>query len=170
MRFSILSLFIAGAVGVLLLGVPRAAHAVVAALVQVTNTAANPAITQSVSEQAQQLLQVECTVTSCNFIAPTGLPIGSSSIVTISPGQNFVITSVDIAVSACPNVTNSRLLINSAVGETFRASWTTAANTGTVHFAYPSGILIAGGTEFLSIFVQEGCPPLVDIFGYLTNL
>ena len=169
MRFTKLSLLIAGAVGILMLGVPRAAHAVVAALVQVTNTAANPAITQSVSEQAQQLLQVECTVTSCYFIAPTGLPNGPSSIVTISPGQNFVITSVDIVANGCPNVTASTLEIKSAVGKTFRKSWNTAANTGTVHFAYPSGILIAGGTEFLNIFVTEGCNPVVDMFGYLTT-
>jgi len=37
---------------------PRAAHAIVAALVQVTNTTANPAITQSTKEQASQLIRL----------------------------------------------------------------------------------------------------------------
>jgi hypothetical protein len=187
MRITKLSLFIAGAVGILILAVPRAAHAVVATLVQVSNTAAAPAITQSIAEQAQQLLQVECYYdlevrqTSCNFVAPTGRLIGPSSAVTISPGQNFVITSVDIqqpvegqAQTTCGSDSAVGLTINSSVaGQTTRASWMVAGHSGSQHFAYPSGILIAGGTEFVGLSAASNtndCVIVVDIFGYLTTL
>jgi hypothetical protein len=192
-RFRNFALSFAGtivAAALLAVCVPRAAHAVVATLVQVSNTASAPAITQSVSEQAQQLLQVGCSVylsqsvygpvTSCNFIAPTGLANGSSSIVTISPNQNFVITSVDVEASGtnvgvCPAATVGSILINSpVVGQTHRASWSVAANAGTQHFAYPSGILITGGTEFVGIdpfgTINSYCSVTVNMFGYLTTL
>jgi hypothetical protein len=187
MRFTKLSLFTAGAVVILILAVPRAAHAVVATLVQVSNTVAAPAITQSVAEQAQQLLQVECSYdllvrqTSCNFIAPTGLLNGPSSAVTISPSQNFVITGVDIqqpvegqAQTTCGSDAGIGLTINSpVVGQTTRASWMVAGHSGSQHFAYPSGILIAGGTEFVGLSVNSStndCVIIVDVFGYLTTL
>jgi hypothetical protein len=185
MRFTKLSLFIAGAVGILILGLPRAAHAVVATLVQVSNTVAAPAIMQSISEQAQQLLQVRCLglglndagSTHCNFIAPTGLAYGVSSAITIGLGQNFVITGVDISPAnipaTCPADVTGTLQINSAAGQQGRSSWMVAADNGTQHFAYPSGILIAGGTEFVGLNVSSSngnCGMVVDMFGYLTTL
>jgi hypothetical protein len=185
MRFTKLSLFIAGAVGILILGLPRAAHAVVATLVQVSNTVAAPAITESVAEQAQQLLEVRClglglndgSSTHCNFIAPTGLAYGVPSFITISPGQNFVITSIDVEPAdipgTCPADMSASLQINSPAGQQSRVGWVLAANTGTQHFAYPSGILIAGGTEFIGLNFNSSngnCGVLVDMFGYLTTL
>ena len=58
---SVLS-FGAAAVGIaaLMLAVPRAAHAVAAALVEVVNTTANPAITQDTSKQASQIVTLVC--------------------------------------------------------------------------------------------------------------
>ena len=174
------------AVALLVVCVPRAAHAVVAALVQVSNTVSAPAITQSVSEQAQQLLEVECIFEQqvspdsfCNFIAPTGLANGPSSAVTISPTQNFVITSVDLKVvgpgfSTCPYDYSSSVQINSPGGQITRKSRMVAAHSGTQHFAYPSGILIAGGTQFVGVSgvvsTTTPCSLTVDMFGYLTTL
>jgi hypothetical protein len=40
---------------------PKAAHAIVATLVQVVNTTANPAITQDTSKQASQIVTLDCT-------------------------------------------------------------------------------------------------------------
>jgi hypothetical protein len=55
------------AVGALLLAVPRTAHAVAAILVQVTNTAVNAAITQSVPSQAAQLVNLEGNTSGGSF-------------------------------------------------------------------------------------------------------
>ena len=39
---------------------PKAAHAVAAALVQITNTAANPAVTQDVSKEGREIVELNC--------------------------------------------------------------------------------------------------------------
>jgi hypothetical protein len=57
MRFTKLSLFIARTIGILMLGVPRAAHAVIAALVQVWSN-------------------VESTMVELNFLFPLSILTG----------------------------------------------------------------------------------------------
>ena len=68
MRLTKLSLFIAGAVGILMLGVPRAAYAVAAALVQVTNTASSPVISQSIGNQALRLSRLNAFIDLAVFL------------------------------------------------------------------------------------------------------
>ena len=119
-------------------------------------------------------------LTSCNFVAPTGLANGPSSAATISPTQNFAISSVDLkpvgpGLATCSDDYLTSILINTpGVGQTQREFWLVAANSGTQHFAYPSGILIAGGTQFVGLTgiagTTEACTMTVDIFGYLTTL
>ena len=50
---------VALAITLLILAAPKAAHAIVATLVQVANTSANPAITQDVSKLASQNVRGE---------------------------------------------------------------------------------------------------------------
>lgn len=86
------------------LAVPRAAHAVVAALVQVTNTASRPLISQGIGNQAAQIVQIECgylpdtqTLEGCNLIPATRIfPSPAPNIYTVPNGQTLVVTSVDI--------------------------------------------------------------------------
>ena len=48
------------ALGVLILAAPRAAHAIAATLVQIRNTAANPAVTQSPQQPSRSVSQSYC--------------------------------------------------------------------------------------------------------------
>jgi hypothetical protein len=198
MRFTKLSLFIAGAVGILMLGVPRAAHAVAAALVQVTNTASNPVISQSIGNQAAQIVEIECGVVpgsaidlpggaynlGCAAVPATGF-IGSLppqfSQYTVPAGETLVATSLDIlsgsaAGSPCMSSAFAQLVtevpVSGGLGtlqSSARESWIVPSGAGTVHYTYPSGILFSPGT-ILSFAQNLGsaCTVTIDLHGYLT--
>jgi hypothetical protein len=164
------------AAGVLTLALPRAAHAVAAALVQVSNTTENPAITQSVPSQASRLVYLT-----------TSLPPNSSSgffsggvKYTLPAGQSLVITAVDITPSLeCTTGAYLFILIgNNSFGLSStddNMMWNLSPpNTG--HFTYPSGIVFAPGSspqiEFragnnTSGFCGDGAT--VNMLGYLTS-
>jgi hypothetical protein len=85
------------------LAVPRAAHAVAAALVQVTSTAASPVISQGIENQAAQIVQIECgfapetsTQNPCFLMPPTGIVPSSPTHYVVPNGQTLVVTAVDI--------------------------------------------------------------------------
>jgi hypothetical protein len=59
------------AAGVLTIAVPRAAHAVTSALVQITNTIANPAVTQDVSRLAPQAVHLSCGIVHGGLVQGT---------------------------------------------------------------------------------------------------
>jgi hypothetical protein len=132
------------AAGVLTLAVPQAAHAVAAALVQVTNTVT----TQDTSRQASQLVHLNVELLSdkpatFNLITPTG-PIANYSVPTTA---SLVINTLDITPA-----------INSA-GLSFTLRIAGGANSmifdipgqpnlaqfATTHFTYPSGIVLGPG-------------------------
>src|SRR5580698_9383014 len=87
------------------LAVPRAAHAVAAALVQVTNTAASPVINQSIGNQAAQIVQIECgdqpfyvsPINGCFAVPATGVPFQTGSTYLVPSNETLVVTSVDIS-------------------------------------------------------------------------
>src|SRR5579863_4422906 len=84
------------ALSVLILAAPRAAHAIAATLVQVTNTPANPAVTQSVGQQASQLvnlLAIGSSGTQFSRVSPGGLVTFGY---TVPANQYLVITAVDL--------------------------------------------------------------------------
>jgi hypothetical protein len=193
MRFTKLSLFIAGAVGILMLGVPRAAHAVAAALVQVANTASNPVITQSISQQAAQIVQIECgylpgsgiggqppVLLGCVAVPATGVfSYGSPQVYVVPAGETLVVTSVDIlsgAVAGTPCMSSAfpQMSTEAPAGPASylvenRKAWIVPAGAGTVQYVYPSGILFSTGTiiEGVDSFVGP-CTLTVDLHGYLT--
>ena len=86
---------------------PKAAHAVVAAMVQVTNTAAAPAITQGVPNLSSQIITLgntaslaRCTSGSpCPFfeLSPQGGALAGTTNYTTPATQSFVITSIDFS-------------------------------------------------------------------------
>jgi hypothetical protein len=129
------------AVSLITLTAPRAAHALVVALVQVTNTVATPAITQDVSKLASQNVQILCVgATNCTQI----LPDGSSPVPTfdVPSGSHLVITTVQINT---PSATSVQL---NQSGPTFgvRGSWT-LIGAGSFQFQYPSGIVFSSGSD-----------------------
>ena len=96
------------AAGVLMLAMPRGAHAVAAALVQVTNTAGNPAVTQDTSKSASQLVTLgggRVIFNSYGAVqlgqALPGSPENSTGY-TVPLGTNLVITGMEVNVDVDP--------------------------------------------------------------------
>jgi hypothetical protein len=156
---------------VLTLAVPRAAHAVVAALVEVVNTTANPAVTQDTSKAASQI--VHLTTLGKAAVAPavmtplhqyiTGGTFGPAYVV--PAGQNFVITSIEAsAQTASGNYLN--LYDNTTLGQ--REFWY-FPNAGTSQLVFPSGLVFPAGTPvYVYIGGVNTTQMFVDLHGYLT--
>jgi hypothetical protein len=169
------SVFSFGAVvlsaAILMLAVPRAAHAVAAALVQVTNTASNPAMTQSINQQAAQQVEISCggydvgLIEPCGSISPTGV---SSSNYVVPASQFLMITGVDVtpaSLTACSAPSFAQLSQNGFQ----RAGWGfTGLNT--LHFAYPNGFVLAPGSVLTQgVVTGSACGATVYLYGYLTT-
>ena len=170
---------------------PKAVHAVTAALVQVTNTASNPVVTQSVGAQAGNMVHLACSFvlqqvnTSCSQVSADGKTTAGYS---VPAGELLVITAVDLARSPdalgglCQDDVQISLLSStgplSVMGPTTNSlvmSVTVPNTVATTHFTYPSGLVMSGG-----VMLQGGpdtvssgigsCPvyETANIYGYLT--
>jgi hypothetical protein len=165
------------------LAVPRAAHAVVAALVQVTNTASSPVVAQGIGNQAAQIVQIECGYLpggpqsfGCSAVPATGLLSvpPPTSVYNVPAGETLVVTSVDIlsgsaADSPCMSPASVQLIINvpGALGP--RKVWIVPSGAGTVHYVYPSGILISPEAILTGVVnTISTCTLTLDMHGYLT--
>ena len=157
-------------VGMLTVAAPKAAHAITAALVQVVNTAANPAVTADVSRIVSQNLML------LNFsgFAPgvsgslyqqnaDGSVVGTPF--TVPAGQNFVMTSLDVWLANSSGFSKIDLL-----GNTPRESFVVNSSQGTVQYQFPSGIVF-GPNSSLSILngSESCCNAAVTAHGYLTS-
>ena len=154
------------AVGVIMLATPRAAHAIAATLVQVTNTASNPAIAQSPNTQASQLVHLFAGyVQSGTSPSLASNPLSTNFFnipFTVPANQSLVVTSVDITPTC------SSTFAVSLFGLSEKTWNVTGPNTA--HFEYPSGFVIGPGIT-PSAFVQFGtsCIASFDVNGYLTS-
>jgi hypothetical protein len=162
---------------------PKAVHAVTAALVQVTNTASNPAVTQSVGAQAGNMVHLNCSVTlsgtniACFQFAADGSESTSGGY-TVPTGESLVITAIDVQPNnqnVCPGSYALNLGTTSKPGVFLTVTTTNAPLT--THFTYPSGLVIGEGisptwfgySENGSVDQTCGGFESVDIFGYLTT-
>jgi hypothetical protein len=155
---------VALAAAVLSLAAPRAAHAIAATLVQVTNTAANPAITQGTEKQAAQLVDLFAESGQSEFynVLPTGNFVYGY---TIPSNQYLVITGVDVT----PTCAGSAAFTLITSGTLEIKSWYVAGGN-TTHFDYPSGILLAPGlTPTANLNSTGNCTTFVQMHGYLTS-
>jgi hypothetical protein len=176
--------------GALMLTNPRAVHAVAAALVQVTNTASNPVVTQGVGQQAATLIHLTC---SQGLTGSDGA--GACAIFKVSNGSNesvpflvpanqsFVITSVDIfpaqifQSTTCNVIHEDRLAVTANYSTKEIQTW--VADNTSLHYSYPSGIVVGTGSQVSA----ESAYPLsysgpcinsyayidpIDLYGYLT--
>ena len=163
---------------------PKAVQAVTAALVQVTNTATNPVVTQGVGQQAANTVHLNCLVymdsstsgTQCAQILSNGQY--DAGTYTVPAGQTLVINAVDLlpGVFNCAGDYQVTLRTSGAFANIQR--WSTSSSPVTTHFVYPSGPTIAAGfpVEMYGEAVipgsgSESCPTgteVVDLTGYLT--
>jgi hypothetical protein len=153
--------------GVVTLAVPRAAHAVAAAvLVEVLNTSANPAITQSAPSQAAQLVNLQGNTSGPTFstfvFVSGGIPLGTPPSYSVPSNQALVVTDVDIQPSCSGPV---EIVIGN---ESESMAWS-VSGPNTSHFEYRSGTVFpAGSTPHLS-GSSPACPVDVRMHGYLTT-
>lgn len=156
---------------VLVLAIPREVHAVAAALVQVTNTSANPAVTEDISREASQIVHLttlgkayvaNASMTQLHQYIPGGT-IGPGYVV--PAGQNLVITSIEASVfTAGENYLN--LYDSTTSGQ--REYWY-MPNVGLTQLQFPSGFVYpAGSSVYVYIGGQGTTQMAVDVHGYLT--
>ena len=156
--------------GLITVMTPKTVHAFAAALVQVTNTASNPVVTQSTSQQATQLFQATCSIVASIDSRGNGSgPCGATS------NQSLVVTAVDIAlrdqgfcVPGGTSVVTLQVAGSSTIASTWNLTFTGASFGPTTHFIYPSGIVFPPNSQ-LEAVESDGCPANLEITGYLTN-
>jgi hypothetical protein len=171
----------------LVLSAPRTVRAVAAALVQVTNTASNPVVTQGVGQQAAQQVELECVQANYDPASQTG----QGDCVLVSPEKNIqsaayvvpqdqslVITAVDInpwnecAQGNYPVYLNISVPSSSAP---IARRWVFGVGSApqplgqsaTVHFTYPSGLVFAPQSTLTTY--ADKCPYYLNLYGYLTT-
>ena len=187
MRLSKMVLAIGGvacAASVFLFTTPKAVYAVTAALVQVTNTALNPAVIQSTDHQAAQILDLQCPTNNvpCTVINNnTDNYNGSSTQFQVPAGKSFVVTSVDITARPdSQSCSASRYFyLQTASGNGHQPAfsrWYITPNQN-YHFTYPSGIVFGPGSYLYVEDIDNGvCQDYytglfdaVFLQGYLTS-
>src|ERR1700734_2422896 len=137
----------------LILAAPRTVHAVAAALVQVTNSASDPVVTQSIGQQAAQSVDLECVPSvipgngTCYVV--TDGSRGSTPYV-VPANQSLVITAVDVYTFVAVNeAVNGEPACNAGREDGVSSSggaplvWEIVNNTSPTHFTYPSGVVFA---------------------------
>jgi hypothetical protein len=164
------ALALAAIVGMILS--PKAAHGIVATLVQVVNTAANPAITEDISRAASQIVAVHCNFTLPDNFSPDCVTISngfSGGTFTVPADKNFVITSIDFK----PGTPGTGVIFVNLFqgipqfGSILRSGWTVTNATNTVLDFSTSGIVLGPGST-TSIGVGANAAS-VEFHGYLTS-
>jgi hypothetical protein len=168
---------------------PKTVHAVAAALVQVTNTASNPVVTQGTGQQAGQIIHLHCSEATTGpagegGCGPVVAPGVTSQIYVVPADQSLVVTSVDIFptqifMSATCSLVHSDGLYVSATGTSAYYAQTWLVDNLSVHYSYASGIVIGPGSSITGSSSYFGNPPAscysqtdsedqFDVYGYLT--
>jgi hypothetical protein len=163
-----------GAIAALGLFTPRAAHAVAAALVEVTNGFSNPVISQSITTAASQ--QVMLTTQGGGSYSPNSDFFSlyqfspsqgySQTACQVPAGQNLVVTDIDITNLGTGGSNIHLCASNSGSGP---VNDTEAPNPGTTQFHY-HGIVYAAGAPLFAEYssLTNGAPATIVVYGYLT--
>lgn len=145
---------------------PKAVHAVVATLVEVSNTPANPVPTSDVYRSAAQSVSLYCSTiigTGCISLPPTG---GSGTPYTVPAGQTLMVTDVEITTPTGGGV-SAYYLQGVGCGPYCGSQGWALPNDGNTHqFVFPSGIPFPAGSE-LNQLGDTGYSTFVR--GYLTS-
>jgi hypothetical protein len=169
--------------GLITLTNPRTVHALAAALVQVTNTASNPVVTQSTGSQAAQIVHLVCNLSystqNCILAPPQSNPSNGGPPYAVPANESLVITTVDIqpAEGSVPGCNFNHRVYLSLGADSYAQEW--VINGASQHYTYPSGIVVPSGfevqatsVEYFPVSAENGpCnpgPDQVDLRGYLT--
>jgi hypothetical protein len=159
------------ALGAVILAAPRAAHAIAATLVQVTNTTANPVITQSAPAEASQLVSLYAS-------SGLGYPVGNyfafgligflfQGAYSVPSGQSLVITDID-TIPSCSGAFQLELApaVGGGPGQNIASLY--LQGPVTPHIEYRSGIVFPPGS--VPVMQLYGCQQAaIYMHGYLTS-
>jgi hypothetical protein len=156
------------------LAAPRAVHAIVATLVQVTNTAAAPAITQNVPNLASQIVTLTATVNADSFTEVFGFYQLSPQAALSTTGyrtpttQSLVITSIEFSPTAGSG-TLDLVLLDGFTLDTYE-QWKVPAGSIT-DLQYPSGIVIGPNVDPIIVPSASSTTAAFNVYlhGYLTS-
>jgi len=148
---------------------PRTVHAIVATLVQVVNTSANPAITQDISGQASQIVTLFINDNGNSFLI-NAAGVVSNVQYSVPVGQVLVITSIDVTPASHYSPGAAAFILEGLIGQYTNTFETFAVPTSqqTWIIAIRPGIAMGAGT---SPFIgdQFGVPSVsITLHGYLT--
>lgn len=177
MKYAKRMLMVAGALalaGIMAIAfAPKVAHGLAAAMVQVVNTVASPAITQETNRQAAQILTLSTSVSAGSFsevflfnqLSPQAGTTGGSY--TTPSGQNFVITSIEFAPTAGSG--DLRLVLLNGFNINTYEEWSVPAGSVT-NLQYPSGIVIGPSVAPILVPSSGSSTAAFNVYlhGYLT--
>ena len=149
--------------GMLTLAIPRTAHALAAALVQVSNTPASPANTQDISKQASQMVQLFCPAAP-DSISNCRVDISGGPQYMVPAGQTLVINTVEFIPQSGAAEYQVEFLDTTHNNPIHPWGF---AGPNNVQFQYPTGIMLPAGTE--PGFFEGSGNVLVMMNGYLTT-
>jgi hypothetical protein len=141
---------------------PRAARAVVATLVQVTNTTANPVPVQDIGRPGSQILELNCPKgnVSCFAVDPAN-QAATAAPFTVPAGQVFVMTSADLKLAS-----TAFTEVDFVIDGFFRERWGLSGQNE-VQLQFSVGIPVIVGQEMH--FESTTTSAAVTVHGYLTS-
>jgi hypothetical protein len=142
-----------GVVATLALVTPRAAHALAAALVQVTNTSANPVPNQDVDAPGRHFYQSTCTTTTAD-----GLGKGFVCFLSEVPANTELVIQTVSIVAETPNPPAAGQLEVTARGVESVAGFP-VVNSGLTEFGTPIGT----ATQTLTLYADPGTQPACSV-------
>ena len=157
---------LACAAALLLISFPKAAHAVAAALVQITNTAANPAVTQDVSKRAGEIVELNCDQQF--YQTQYCYPLTGQSPYIVPAGKSLVITTVDVYVPAQDRIFLQTTVYPAGPGSPETTVGFYAYISGQLHYNYQSGIVVSSGSS-VQLFGATTSTNIGYLYGYLTS-
>jgi len=176
-RFAKRFLMVAGAgalAGILAIAIaPKTAHGLVAALVQVSNTTANPVPTEDIRGSASQILELACPTNDGGqeFCVQDDPITPSSSPFTVPAGQNFVITQIEALCSGGGSGILSLSYSISKVGDVINATsrvYELPCNATTVEFNLQPGLVLPSSQAPTLFSRSKATDQPTYVRGYLT--
>jgi hypothetical protein len=132
--------------------------------VNVTNPATAPVLALDISKSASRHVQLDCEIFSGAGSVCTD--VAALTPYVVPPGQNLVVTSVDIVGAAGGGVFTVAIQASQFV----EGSWSVAKDALTHSFQYPSGIVYPAGFTFGGTNVFMSSPSDTLLQGYLSPI
>jgi hypothetical protein len=148
---------------------PKVTRGIATALVQVANTAANPAMTQDTSKQVSQIVELTCGAATqqCTQLLPDA-PLPSTGF-TVPTGQTLVVTDIEFESVDNGDVATFQIAYQIPPGATLLKSWSAAGNGATAEFSLGPGFGIAAGDSIGVVEQFNTVGERAIMRGYLTS-